>query len=95
MKNELGGQTMKNFAGLRAKAYSYLKDNNNEDKKANNTEKCVIERKLKFQNYKNCLEAAQTENKINDFEKNKIVVDNLKEERKEFIKNNKLILKTQ
>ena len=86
---------MKNFAGLRAKAYSYLKDNNNEDKKANNTEKCVIERKLKFQNYKNCLEAAQTENKINDFEKNKIVVDNLKEERKEFIKNNKLILKTQ
>ena len=46
-------------------------------------------------NYNNCLEAAQTENKINDLEKNKIVVDNLKEERKEFIKNNKLILKTQ
>ena len=95
MKDELGGQTMKDFAGLRAKAYSYLKDNNNEDKKANGTEKCVIERKLKFQNYNNCLEAAQTENKINDLEKNKIVVDNLKEERKEFIKNNKLILKTQ
>ena len=33
MKNELGGQIMKEFFGLRAKTYSYLKDNNDEDKK--------------------------------------------------------------
>ena len=50
-----------------------------------------MKRKLKFQDYKNCLEAAQIENKINHLEKKKIDVDNLKE----FIKNNKLILKTQ
>ena len=33
MKDELGGQTMKEFVGLKAKTYSYLKDNKNEDKK--------------------------------------------------------------
>ena len=49
MKDELGGQVMKEFVGLRAKTYSYLKDNNDEDKKEKGT-KCVI-RKLKFQYY--------------------------------------------
>ena len=34
MKDELGEQIMKNFIGLRAKTYSYLKDNNDECKKA-------------------------------------------------------------
>ena len=62
-----------------------------ETKKAKGTKKYVTKRKLKFQAYKNCLEAAQIENKINYLEKNKIHVDCLKE----FIKNNKLILKTQ
>ena len=57
MKDELGGQIMKELVGLRAKTYSYLKDNNDEDKKAKGTRKCVIKRKLKFQDYKNCLEA--------------------------------------
>ena len=63
MKDKLGGQIMKEFAGLRAKAYSYLKDHNDEDKKEKDTQKCVIKRKLRFQDYKNCLEAPQTENK--------------------------------
>ena len=79
MKDELGGQIMKEFVGLRAKPYSYLKENNDEDKKAKGRKKCVIKRKLKFQDYKNCLEAAQIEKKIIQ----------------EFVKNNKLILKTQ
>ena len=34
MKDELGGQRMKEFAGLRANMYSYLEDNLDEDKKA-------------------------------------------------------------
>ena len=33
MKDELGGAIMKKIVGLRAKTYSYLKDNNDEDKK--------------------------------------------------------------
>ena len=35
---------------------------------------CVIKRKLKFQDYNNHLKAAQTENKVNHLEKNKISV---------------------
>ena len=34
MKDELGGQIMKEFVALRAKTYNYLKDNNDEDKNA-------------------------------------------------------------
>ena len=34
MKDELGGQIMKKFVELRAKTHSYLKENNDEDKKA-------------------------------------------------------------
>ena len=87
MKDELGGQIMKEFVGLRAKTYSYLKDNNYEAKKAKGTKKSVIKRKLKFEDYKNCLEAAQIKNKINHLEKNKIDAFSVKE----FIKNNKPI----
>ena len=31
MKDELGRQIMKKFAGLRAKAYSYLKEHKDDD----------------------------------------------------------------
>ena len=34
---------------------------------------CVIKRKLKFQDYKNCLEAAQIEKKIKYLEKKKLM----------------------
>ena len=77
MKDELGGQIRKEFVELKTIIDSYLKDNNDEDKKAKGTKKCVIKRKLKFQDYKNCLEAAQIEDKINRLEKNKIIIDNL------------------
>ena len=71
---------MKESVGSRAKIYSYLKENNDEDKKAKDTKKCVIKRKLKFEDYKNCLEAAQFENKIIHLEKDIINVDSLKKD---------------
>ena len=69
MKDELGGKIMTKFFGLRAKTYSYLIDDGSEDKKAKNTEKCVIKRILKFENYKNWLKTTQLENKINCLKK--------------------------
>ena len=64
MKDKLGGKIMEEFVVLRVKSYSYLIDDGSEDKKAKGTKKCVIKRKLKFEDYKNCLEAAQLKNKI-------------------------------
>ena len=86
MKDELGVKIMKEFIVLRTKTYSYLTDNKDEDKTAKGTKKCVMKRKLKFEDYKYGLEAAHIENKIKYLEKNKIDVDSLKEDQKEFIK---------
>ena len=43
---------------------------------------CVIKRKIKFEDYKNCLEAAQTEKKIKYLEQKKFSVDSLKQDQK-------------
>ena len=51
------------FAELRTQTYSYLIDDSSQDKKTKGTKNCVIKRKLKFKNYKNCSEATQLENK--------------------------------
>ena len=64
LKDELAGKTIEEFVGLRAKTYSYLKYNSFKDKKSKGTKRCVIRRKLKFEDYKNCLAAAQIENEI-------------------------------
>ena len=68
MKNELSGKTMAEFSALRPKTYSYLTDDNNENKKLKWTEKCIIKRKLKFEDHKQCLEANQLENEISKLE---------------------------
>ena len=47
---------------------------------------------MKIVNY---LEATQLENKMKQLDKNKVDVNNLRENHKEFIKNNRLILKSQ
>ena len=93
-KDELGGQIMKIFVGLRAKRYSYLRDNKDEDEKARGANKCVIKRNLKFRDHKFFLKASHIENKINYLKKKKIDVDCFKEDKKEFVKNIQ-ILKTQ
>ena len=69
MKDEFCEQIMKEFVGLRAKTYSYLKGNNDEDRKSKSTKHFVIKRKLKMKNYENYLEAAQIENRINHLKK--------------------------
>ena len=89
MKDELCRKIQKKFVGLRAKTFSYLIDIDSEDEKAKGTKKCVIKGNIKYEDYKNSLEAAQIANKINHLEENKFDVDSLKE----FIKT--IILKTQ
>ena len=55
MKDELGGKIITEFVTLRPKTYSYLINDCKEDKKAKRTNKCVIKRMIKFNDYKNCL----------------------------------------
>ena len=95
MKDGLGGKIVKKFVTLRTKTYSYLIDDDSEDKKAKDIKKVCHKRKRKFEDYKNCLQAAELKNKISHLEKNKINVKSLKEDHKEFTKNNKIISKTQ
>ena len=95
IKDELGGKIGTIFIGLWAKVYSNIIDDGSEDKNVKGTKKCVIKRKRKFENYKNCLEATHLDNKIKYITKNKIKIDSLKKGHKKFIRNNKSILKTQ
>ena len=81
---------MKEFVGLRAKTYSHLKENNDEDKKSKRYKKVCHKKNLKFQNDKNCLNAAKIDGKIKLLEKKKFNIDNLIE-----LAKNNLILKTQ
>ena len=68
MKDELGEKIVKKFVGLRAKTYSYLIDDGSENKKVKDTKK-KCHKKIKFENYRNSLEATQLKHKINHLEK--------------------------
>ena len=88
---------MAKIDGLRPKNYSYLLDDGSEDKKAKGTKKCVMKRKLTFENYTNCSEVTQLENKINHLKKKKkkSEIDHIKKKNyKKLYKNNKSKLKT-
>ena len=52
MKDKLGAKIMTEFVALRSKTYSYLMDDDSEVKKVKGTNKCVIKRILRFQDYK-------------------------------------------
>ena len=54
MKDELGGKIMTEFVAFRTKTCAYLMDGS-EVIKAKGTKECVIERVLKFNDYKDCL----------------------------------------
>ena len=43
---------MKEFCALRAKTYTYLMEDDNEMKKAKGIKRCVVNRRVMFENYK-------------------------------------------
>ena len=55
MKDKLGGKIMTEFVALRPKKCSYLMDDGWSDQKAKGIKKCVIKRRRKFNDYKDCL----------------------------------------
>ena len=55
MKDELGGKIMKESVAPRPKMYRYLSSDHHVDNKAKGTNKCIIKRKIKFEDYKACL----------------------------------------
>ena len=54
MKDELGGEIMKEFISLRPKMYSY-RTGNSESKKCKGIKKCVVKKTISFDDYKRCL----------------------------------------
>ena len=50
---------MNDFVRSTAQTYSYLVDDGVKLRKAKGQKTCVIKSKLKFENYKNCLEKTQ------------------------------------
>ena len=54
MKDELGGEIMKEFVTLRPKMYAY-KTGSSESKKCKGIKKCMVKKTISFEDYKNCL----------------------------------------
>ena len=65
IKDELYGKIMTELAASRPKAYSYLTDDSDKNKKAKkkkSTKRCVMKWKLKFEYYRYYLEATHLQN---------------------------------
>ena len=62
MKDELGGEIMKEFISLRPKMYSY-RVGNAEPKKCKGIKKCIVKRTITFDDYKKCLFAGRNVHK--------------------------------
>ena len=54
-----GGKIVIEFAGFRPKMYSYLIDDGIGNNKAKETRKCIIEQRLKSEDYTKCFENNQ------------------------------------
>ena len=55
MKDELGGRAMTEFVGLRPKLYAYKTLGGSGGKKCKGIKKCIMNKTLDFQDYKQCL----------------------------------------
>ena len=80
MKDELGGRIMTEFVALRPKLYSYKKLYGSEDKKCKGIKKCVVEKTLKFEDYKTCLfndftEYSSSKHEIRTIKVNKVALN--------------------
>ena len=54
-KDQLRWEIIKEVCTLRAKTYTYLMDDDSEHKKAKEVKRCVVKRRLMFENYKDSL----------------------------------------
>ena len=77
MKDELGGKITTKFVALRVNTYCYSIDEDRRNETTKSTQKCAIKKNLKFENYKNCLEATQLGNKIKYLGKNNVSIDSI------------------
>ena len=59
MKDELGGEIIKEFVTLRPEMYSY-RISSKESKKCKGIKKCVVRKTITFEDYKNCLFSGET-----------------------------------
>ena len=55
MEDELGGEIMTEFVALRPKLHAYRQLDNKEDKRCTGIKKCVVNKTIGFNDYKNCL----------------------------------------
>ena len=58
-KDEAAGKPINEFVGLRAKLYSYKMDEGKENKRCKGIKKAVIEKSIRHEDYKNCLETGK------------------------------------
>merc|ERR1711946_59309 len=64
MKDELGGKIMKEFLALRPKIYAYEKLDVKVDKRCKGTKKCVIKKRISFQDFKDCYETGRVQYRV-------------------------------
>ena len=64
MKDEFDVRVMKQFISMWAKMYSYLTNDGSIDKKAKSKKKCLIQREIRFEDYKTSLEKNETTMKL-------------------------------
>ena len=58
-KDEVAGKVIKEFVGLRAKLYSYKMDEGKENKRCKGIKKAVVEKSIRHEDYKTCLETGK------------------------------------